>query len=613
MKLFNCRTALWGLVMSALLFLFAGCGGGGGDTESVAAAKMLTGVAATGAPVIGVVVLKDSSPTPVQLTTTTASDGSFAFNTTGLTPPFLLKTTVGGRNLYSLATDSGIFNLTPLTTLALANAAGGADLDALFTNHVQSAVNAAAARMTNAVGEVQTALAPLMSDFGVSTNILTGQFSANHTGIDAVLDAISVSISGGTVTITNKQNGAVIFSALASNLAAGRVNSAGLPGASGAPAAVQGTSLYIAKCAGCHGAITSTSLLGRTSVSATQNAIAGNLGGMGILAGLSATEIQAISDALMGQSSPPVSPAIPAAPSDGAALYATQCSGCHGALANSRKVGTTLVQLQNAISGDVGGMALLSGLSNADLQAVVSALNPAGSSPIPTPAPTPTTPTPVADGVVLYASYCASCHGALATTTKQGTTLARLQNAIAGNIGRMGTLSTLSVAQIQALVTALTPSTPTPTPTPSPTLDGATLYASSCAACHGALASSSKGNTTATRIQNAINGNVGGMGGLSSLSAAQVSAITSALAGVVNTPSAPAACGSCHAIPPASGHHSKHEGEKISCASCHGSGYSATSFNSATHNNGFKDIAAGASWNSSSRSCSNSCHGKETW
>ena len=57
------------------------------------------------------------------------------------------------------------------------------------------------------------------------------------------------------------------------------------------------------------------------------------------------------------------------------------------------------------------------------------------------------------------------------------------------------------------------------------TADGPTLYASSCAACHGALASSTKGNATLTRMQSAIGGNVGGMGYLSTLSTAQLQAI----------------------------------------------------------------------------------------
>ena len=265
----NAKSRLIAVVLGMLLALtLAGCGGGGGGGGTAAeAAGMLTGVAANGAPVVGTVLLKDSSPRPVELSTTTASDGSFAFNTTGLTPPFMLKTTAAAGNLYSLAEANGINNLTPLTTMAVALAAGGADLDALYANHLQTAINAAALKMPDAVTTVQTALAPLLSQFGVTTNLLTGQFSANHTGVDALLDAITISISGATVTITNKQNNAVIFTAPFSNFAAGSIAGGNMPGAS--PTAA-GTALYTSKCAGCHGASASSNLKGLASVAAIQ-------------------------------------------------------------------------------------------------------------------------------------------------------------------------------------------------------------------------------------------------------------------------------------------------------------------------------------------------------
>ncbi len=60
-------------------------------------------------------------------------------------------------------------------------------------------------------------------------------------------------------------------------------------------------------------------------------------------------------------------------------------------------------------------------------------------------------------------------------------------------------------------------------------LDGAALYASNCASCHGPLATSAKRGRTALAIQNAINANTGNMGFLSTLIPAQVQAIATAL------------------------------------------------------------------------------------
>lgn len=137
---------------------------------------------------------------------------------------------------------------------------------------------------------------------------------------------------------------------------------------------------------------------------------------------------------------------------------------------------------------------------------------------------------------------------------------------------------------------------------------------SNCASCHGALASSGKAGATASRIQTAINGNIGSMGSLSALSTVQIAAIETALATVTPSPTPAPACGSCHGIPPSTGRHAKQLSKRVACVTCHGSGYSSTSFNVATHNNGVKNVdTATTGWSASNRSCANSCHGSESW
>lgn len=76
---------------------------------------------------------------------------------------------------------------------------------------------------------------------------------------------------------------------------------------------------------------------------------------------------------------------------------------------------------------------------------------------------------------------------------------------------------------------------------------------------------------------------------------------------------APLACGSCHAIPPATGKHSFHvTNQGIACATCHGSGYSSTTVNATTHNNGVSNVTLSV-WNAASRSCASYCHGSKPW
>ncbi len=69
-------------------------------------------------------------------------------------------------------------------------------------------------------------------------------------------------------------------------------------------------------------------------------------------------------------------------------------------------------------------------------------------------------------------------------------------------------------------------------------------------------------------------------------------------------------CGGCHAIPPAVGAHARHS--FTSCATCHGTGYSSTTVNTATHANGVNNVTTSI-WNATSRSCAASCHGSRSW
>ena len=79
------------------------------------------------------------------------------------------------------------------------------------------------------------------------------------------------------------------------------------------------------------------------------------------------------------------------------------------------------------------------------------------------------------------------------------------------------------------------------------------------------------------------------------------------------TNSAPSpACGSCHAIPPPLGQHVFHTNQGYGCATCHGTGYSSTTVNAATHMNGIKDVSLTV-WNAATRSCASYCHGSRSW
>jgi fibronectin type 3 domain-containing protein len=78
------------------------------------------------------------------------------------------------------------------------------------------------------------------------------------------------------------------------------------------------------------------------------------------------------------------------------------------------------------------------------------------------------------------------------------------------------------------------------------------------------------------------------------------------------TNAAALACGTCHAIPPALGQHVFHSNLGYGCATCHGTGYSSTTVNAATHMNGVKNVTLSV-WNAATRTCASYCHGARSW
>jgi mono/diheme cytochrome c family protein len=136
---------------------------------------------------------------------------------------------------------------------------------------------------------------------------------------------------------------------------------------------------------------------------------------------------------------------------DGSELYDLTCSGCHRVLADSEVEGESAAEIQNKINGNEGGMGPLVALKTEQIQSIAVAL---GGDPTPLPPPTDGVPPPT-DGVALYSQNCASCHGGLANSDKQGTSAALIQSAIDSNTGGMGSLGALNTQQVQTIAAAL--------------------------------------------------------------------------------------------------------------------------------------------------------------
>jgi mono/diheme cytochrome c family protein len=523
------KSAICTIGLSFLLSVaLTGCGGSspiaGPGPDHV---NQVTGVAATGAPIIGKVTLKDSSSPAVELTTSTASDGSFAFDTTKLASPFIIRTTSGTHTYFSLAdSGSGIHNVNPLTTVIVSLAAGGVDLDTLYTAGSSSALASIMLNLPTAETTVQTALAPILDQFGVTGSLMNSTYVADHTGVDAIFDVLNISIAAGTVTLTNTSNSAVVFTAPADSIASFKTHSVVVANIPAVPVQSWGSELYRDNCKRCHGDIMNSSVIGRSSVAAIMGGITSDTGGMGSLGELTYEAIVAISDAI----STVVVPVVAPGSLSGETLYANKCANCHKPLATSKKLGITTVRLQDAIANNVGKMGFLSSLSVADINSIVQALS--------TTTATPTTPTtPIIpttlDGVAIYAANCESCHSALATSTKTGMTAARYANGVSKAAKYMGNLN-LSPAEISVLIDVLATTTPTPTPTTPP--DGATIYATNCEGCHPLGTSRAKIGLTVARFSAALSNPANGMDLVPAMSMTDITALINFTATLVPPP-----------------------------------------------------------------------------
>jgi predicted CxxxxCH...CXXCH cytochrome family protein len=408
-----------------------------------------------------------------------------------------------------------------------------------------------------------------------------------------------------------------------------------------------GATLYHDNCSACHGILALTEKPGRTAAD-IQTAIDQNFGGMGSLSNLSPGEITAIVEVLPPAPAPAPTPTPAPGPVviDGATLYGTDCSSCHGALASTNIQSRTAAGIQSAID-TISMMSSLGSLTPEEVQAIADVLPAAAPAPAPTPTPAPGPV--VIDGATLYGTNCSSCHGQLASTTKAGRTAAEIQTAIDTNLGGMGFLSSLTPEEVQAIADVL-PAATGPAPGPD--------Y-SDCTACHGQPPSgdtypdtagahavhielaSVAGDCAVCHLEAAHNGQVD-LAFPASFDAKSGQA-TDNLDGTCSTVichggqttpdwwtgsiAVDTQCTSCHASGSSeynsysSGQHSRHVRQGFSCTVCHNTDVLVTGHFSNLESTGFELSPAATIGGGSTRvgsysngTCSSiECHGSERW
>ena len=226
MLLKRARTTFTALSLVTIVALLAGCGGGGGGDSAGVSPQVVSGVAATGSPLVGQVTLRDSSSARKDKATVIANDGTFAIDVSDMTAPFLLKASGSAdgvdRTLYSFADKPGIANINPLSTVAVASAAGVDDPATVFDKADAATLDKLKSGMPGSVNTLKFKLKVLLDGFSVANaDPVKDPFTADHTGLDGMFDNVKIVIAKGTLTITNATTGAVIFSARVSEIASG--------------------------------------------------------------------------------------------------------------------------------------------------------------------------------------------------------------------------------------------------------------------------------------------------------------------------------------------------------------------------------------------------------
>ncbi len=194
----NGRRWMAGVVAATVMAALTACGGGGGSDPLAGGATptaTISGVAAIGAPITNQTVTVTNAQGASQ-TATTNSTGAFSVTIDDVAPFVIRVNDASGNTWYSYTPAAGTVNVNPMTTLALLSANNNQTFSQLVSNWASAALSAT--DVLEAAKKVNANLQNVMTANSVaytSTNIFTGAFIANGTGMDAVLDDLGVSIT----------------------------------------------------------------------------------------------------------------------------------------------------------------------------------------------------------------------------------------------------------------------------------------------------------------------------------------------------------------------------------------------------------------------------------
>jgi hypothetical protein len=211
---------IMGLALIAALYA---CGGGGGGTAGGgggnAGGITQTAQATTGAPMsLAKVSFKSLTDSTTAIATADAV-GSVTVPT-GVTYPILVRGTSpnGTFTYYGFVSDANqaTVAVNPLSTLVLALSSG-------MNPGKITAVTDVTTNLTAAKTAVATIFSNIFTQFSIAntTDLLSTTFTQNHTGLDLILDAMSIRVqTDGSVNLCNKLAGSCVTGVTVSNASA---------------------------------------------------------------------------------------------------------------------------------------------------------------------------------------------------------------------------------------------------------------------------------------------------------------------------------------------------------------------------------------------------------
>jgi len=609
------KTILTITVLSLLSIGLAlsGCGGGSGSgggevsTQIIGnsdgvklSSQIVSGTVSAGAPLAGQISIKDSSAAPQVKTSVIGNDGSFAFDVSDMTSPYILqaKGSVNGTEytLHSYAKGTGHVSVSPLSNAVLAIAAEVDDPEYVYENDDFSTRDKIELNLPETVDSLLNTLQLLIEQYYAdNTKPIMSGYIMKHLDLDDMFEDVKITVKNGNLSIINEKTNTVIYTGKISDIENGNFYPDNIPPAPAVPAAPVG--------------VTATGGSGQITLAWT-----------------------AVSDATSYNIYYSIKPKVTTA--SGTKIQAATNNYIHTGLT----AGTTYEYIVTAVNsaGESLASAQVSAVTNPDMPVTTLPAAPTGVKAVGGTKQTAISWSAVS-GATSYNLYWSTTSG---VTTANGIKIAgatspAVHTGLSDSTSYYYVITAVnsvgeSDASIQVAATTLTPA-PAPTAPAVPTgvsaTGGANKTTISWTAVSGAtsynlywLKQSGVTTATGTKITGATSPYVqtgltdstayyyivtAGNSSGESAASAQVTATTNAAA-----PSL--VCSNCHiAIPPTTGKHSLHSA--YSCAICHGSGYSTTTVNLTTHMNGVVNISSGIGWNATSRSCSPSCHGLKNW